>query len=131
MQSSSQSRFFTFAASGSIFLFILAVFVFFLALLAGCSKQASGAPSPVSVEVARLETALAEKGFPSFQSSEVPRQSRGLTRFSYISSFIMHRGKPGYQGSYGFLGGKSAAERTARDVESVESVENEIEIAGR
>lgn len=69
MQSSSQSRFFTFAASGSIFLFILAVFVFFLALLAGCSKQASGAPSPVSVEVARLETALAEKGFPSGYTS--------------------------------------------------------------
>ncbi len=64
---------------------------------------------------AKIGTALTEAGFPS----------------SYISSYVVAPGKVRLTGVVQVPWERSAAERAALDVKGVESVENNIEIAGR
>ena len=63
----------------------------------------------------RVGTALAEAGFPS----------------SYVSAFVNEPGKVRLTGVVQVPWEKSAAERTAKKVKGVESVENKIQIASR
>ena len=63
----------------------------------------------------RVGTALAEAGFPS----------------SYVSAFVNEPGKVRLTGVVQVPWEKSTAERTAKEVKGVESVENKIQIASR
>ena len=88
-------------------------------LCAARAKEAQGHSGDVTnsldmMELAvRVGTALAEAGFPS----------------SYVSAFVNAPGKVWLTGVVQVPWDKSAAERTALEVEGVESVENKIEIA--
>ena len=88
-------------------------------LCAARAKEAQGHSDDVTYSLDMMElavrvgAALAEAGFPS----------------SYISTFVNAPGKVRLIGVVQVPWDKSAAERTALEVDGVESVENKIEIA--